>query len=103
MHKEICLSSSANYSEIGLQLDSGAQKLAESAVPISIATSFGRVLVTSRISEADAETWAAGLQHEANDHRYYELTHVALGHQFEHYYLLLQDHAGKTRAIQPFL
>jgi hypothetical protein len=103
MHKEICLSSSANYSEIGLQLDSGAQKLAESAVPISMATSFGRVLVTRHIGEADAETWAAGLRHEANDHRYYELTHDSLGNQFEHHYLVLKDHTGATRAIQPFL
>src|SRR5258707_4596859 len=60
-------------------------------------------MVANRIAEADAETWAAGLQHQANDHRYYELTHDSLGHQFEHYYLLLKDHAGTTRAIQPFL
>lgn len=48
-------------------------------------------------------TWAAGLSHAASDHRYYEVTHDSLGHQFEHYYLLLKDHAGTTRAIQPFL
>jgi hypothetical protein len=60
-------------------------------------------VVASRVPEADAKTWAAGLAHHANDHRYYELAHDALGHQFDHYYLLLQDHSGKTRAIQPFL
>ena len=104
MHKEVCLPSSANYAGMGLQLDSLKTQKSELGLQIiSVATSFGRAVVASRVPEADAETWAAGLQHQANDHRYYELTHDALGHQFEHYYLLLQDHAGKTRAIQPFL
>jgi hypothetical protein len=103
MHKEICLPSSATYPDIGLQIDSGAQKVAENTTPLSVATSFGRAVVSDRIAEVDAETWAAGFQHEANDHRYYELTHDALGHQFEHRYLILKDHTGATRAIQPFL
>ena len=104
MHKEVSLPSSANYAGMGLQLDSTARKASEPASRIiSVATSFGRAVVANRVPEADAETWAAGLRHQANDHRYYELTHDALGHQFGHYYLLLQDHAGKTRAIQPFL
>jgi Acetyltransferase (GNAT) domain len=104
MHKEVCLPSSANYAEMGLHLDSIARKTSDQASQlISVKTSFGRAVVADRVPEADAETWAAGLQHQANDHRYYELTHDALGHQFGHFYLLLQDHAGKTRAIQPFL
>ena len=104
MHKEVYLPSSATYAEMGLHLDSIARKASEPASRIiSVATSFGRAVVAHRVPEVDAETWAAGLQHQANDHRYYELTHDALGHQFEHYYLLLQDHSGKTRAIQPFL
>jgi len=104
MHKEVYLPSSANYAEMGLHLDSIARKTSEPASQIiSVTTSFGRAVVANRVPEVDAETWAAGLQHQANDHRYYELTHDALGHQFEHYYLLLQDHSGKTRAIQPFL
>ena len=104
MHKEVCLPSSADYTGMGLQLDVLARKASGSAFPlISVATSFGRAVVANRVPEADAETWAAGLRHQANDHRYYELTHDALGHQFAHYYLLLQDHSGKTRAIQPFL
>jgi len=104
MHKEAYLTSSANYSGIALHLDSVARTSSESATQlISVATSFGRAVVADRVPDADAETWVAGLQHQANDHRYYELTHQALGHQFEHFYLLLQDHSGKTRAIQPFL
>ena len=104
MHKEVCLTPTANYAEVGLHLDSIARQASETdARPISVATSFGRAVVANRVPEADAETWAVGLQHQANDHRYYELTHDSLGHQFEHYYLLLQDHVGVTRAIQPFL
>jgi hypothetical protein len=68
-----------------------------------VSTSFGRAMVSSRIPESDVEVWEAGMRHHANDHRYYELTHDALGHQFEHYYLVLKDHSGATRAIQPFL
>jgi hypothetical protein len=104
MHKEVCLPSSATYAGMGLQLDTITSKTNGQAPHIiSVATSFGRAVVANRVPEADAGTWAAGLQHQANDHRYYELTHDALGHQFEHYYLILQDHSGKTRAIQPFL
>jgi hypothetical protein len=104
MHKEVYLPTSADYAGMGLQLDTLARKTSEPASQIiSVATSFGRAIVSNRVPEADAATWAAGLAHQANDHRYYELTHDALGHQFEHYYLLLQDQTGKTRAIQPFL
>jgi len=103
MHKEAYLPNSADYAGMELQLDALARKAGEPVSLISVATSFGRAVVANRVPEADAETWAAGLQHQANDHRYYELTQDALGHQFEHYYLLLQDHTGKTRAIQPFL
>ena len=104
MHKEVYLSSPATYAETGLQIDSFLRNKSERASLLTtVKTSFGSAVVATRVPEADAETWAAGLEHLANDHRYYELTHDALGHQIEHYYLLLKDHAGKTRAIQPFL
>ena len=104
MHKQAYLPSSANYAGMELQLDALARQNRDQASQIiSVATSFGRAVVAKRVPAADAETWAAGLAHQANDHRYYELTHDALGHQFEHYYLLLKDHTDKTRAIQPFL
>ena len=104
MQKEVCLPSSASYAGMELQLDTTARQAGEPASQIiSVATSFGRAVVSNRVPEGDAETWAAGLRHQANDHRYYELTQDALGHQFEHYYLILKDHTGKTRAIQPFL
>jgi hypothetical protein len=104
MHKEVFLTSTAECGELTLPLDARARKSSESGAQIiSIKTSFGRAVVASRVPEADAETWASGLRHLANDHRYYEATHDSLGAQFGHYYLLLKDHNGKTRAIQPFL
>ncbi|MDB4793711.1 hypothetical protein OAG63_01620, partial [Methylacidiphilales bacterium] len=103
MHKEVCLPP-ADYPEIGLRLEASPQKAGESASPFaSVPTSFGRALVVNHIPEADAQTWADGLNHAASDHRYYEVTRDSLGQQFEHYYLLLKDHSGSTRAIQPFL
>ena len=104
MHKDVCLPNSANYAgiEVGLNAISSAKSAASSEI-ISVATSFGRAVVASRVPESDANTWAAGLQHQANDHRYYELTHDSLGHQFEHYYLLLQDHSRQDPRRPAFL
>jgi len=103
MHKEVYLPP-ANYPELALQREVSLQKTIESASHlISVKTSFGRAVVANRVPEADAKTWAAGLSHVASDHRYYEVTHDSLGQQFEHYYLLLKNHSGTTRAIQPFL
>jgi hypothetical protein len=103
MHKEAYLSSSANYTGMGLQLDTPARKAGEPASQIiSMATSFGRVVVADKVSSKDAAIWESGLKEAANDHRYYELTHHALRDQFSHYYLLLKDSTDATRAIQPF-
>ena len=45
----------------------------------------------------------AGFEEYPVDHRYYEIVHESLRDQFAHYYLLLKDAAGVTRAVQPFL
>jgi len=104
MHKEAYLNPSATYAKIGLNLSSLAQKISGStSQAISVGTPLGSAVVANRIPEEDVATWAAGLKHQATDHRYYEIAHDSLGHQFEHYYLLLKDHSGTTRAIQPFL
>src|ERR1700761_1047735 len=104
MSKEALLTSTAGCGEIALQLDALALRSNEAkGILASVVTSFGGAVVSTRVPAADAKTWATGLSHLANDHRYYEATHEALGDQFEHYYLLLKDHTGRTRAIQPFL
>jgi hypothetical protein len=66
-------------------------------------TSSGSAVVTERIPDEDYETWVGCFEGKAADHRYYEIVHLSLKNQFEHYYLLLKDAEGHTRAIQPFL
>src|SRR5207253_3472250 len=66
-------------------------------------TSCGSVAVADGIPAEDYETWIGCFDGKATDHRYYEIVHLSLKNQFGHYYLLLKDGEGRTRAIQPFL
>jgi predicted N-acyltransferase len=45
--------------------------------------------------------WKRALQDKCKDHRYYEIVQETLHCGFEHHYLLIEDHAGQVRAIQP--
>src|ERR1044071_8873724 len=45
--------------------------------------------------------WKHALQSKCKDHRYYEIVEETLECGFEHHYLLLEDTAGKVRAVQP--
>ena len=69
----------------------------------SIQTSFGSAVVVDAIPSEDHEVWVAGFEEYPVDHRYYEIVYESLRDQFAHYYLLLKDAAGVTRAVQPFL
>jgi hypothetical protein len=73
------------------------------SVHFTIDTSFGSAAVAVAIPPEDYEVWVAGFEEYPVDHRYYELVHESLKDQFAHYYLLLKDAGGATRAIQPFL
>jgi Acetyltransferase (GNAT) domain len=66
-------------------------------------TSCGSAAVAESIPAEDYETWIGCFDGKAADHRYYEIVHHSLADQFGHYYLLLKDNEGCTRAIQPFL
>ncbi|MCE0499466.1 MAG: GNAT family N-acetyltransferase [Methylacidiphilales bacterium] len=94
-----------SYSRIGAQLGvlngHAPDELAPAQV-LSIPASFGRAVVADQVPPKDAAIWEAGFKDAVNDHRYYELTHDALQGQFSHYYLLLKDSSGATRAVQPF-
>jgi len=46
-------------------------------------------------------TWKRALQNKCKDHRYHEIVQETLQCGFEHHYLLIEDHAGQVRAIQP--
>ena len=65
-------------------------------------TSFGTAAVAEGVPPQEYETWVAGFENYALDHRYYEIIHESLRDQFAHYYLFLRDANGMTRAIQPF-
>ena len=69
----------------------------------SIETPFGSAAVVDTVPSEDHEVWVAGFERYPVDHRYYEIVHESLRDQFAHYYLLLKDAAGVTRAVQPFL
>jgi hypothetical protein len=69
----------------------------------TIKTSFGSAAVADGVPAEDYETWVSGFEDFPLDHRYYEIVHESLKDQFVHYYLLLKDAGGVTRAIQPFL
>jgi len=65
-------------------------------------TSFGTAAVAEGVPPQEYETWVAGFENYALNHRYYEIIHESLRDQFAHYYLFLRDANGMTRAIQPF-
>ena len=73
------------------------------AILFSAKTKFGSAVVADAVPVEDYAVWVAGLESYSLDHRYYEIAHESLKDQFDHYYLLLKDVAGATRAIQPFL
>jgi hypothetical protein len=73
------------------------------SIQFSLETSFGSATVADAIPAVEYEVWVAGFEDYPVDHRYYEIVHESLKDQFSHYYLLLKDASGMTRAIQPFL
>ncbi len=74
-----------------------------SSIQFSVKTAFGSAVVAGTVPAEDYNVWVAGFESYPLDHRYYEIVHESLKDQFAHYYLLLKDAAGATRAIQPFL
>ncbi len=74
-----------------------------SSIHFSVETTFGSAVVAESVPAEDYDVWIAGFENYPLDHRYHEIVHESLKDQFAHYYLLLKDGAGATRAIQPFL
>jgi len=58
-----------------------------------------KVLALAELQNRGA--WKCALQNKCKDHRYYEIVQETLQCGFEHHYLLIEDHAGQVRAIQP--
>jgi len=67
----------------------------------SILFSDGRAKVITRTELQNCSVWKLVFQNRCKDHRYYEIVEQTLQNDFEHHYLLLEDHSGNARAIQP--
>lgn len=68
-----------------------------STIPVPL----GVARVVSLAELQQVEEWKETFAGKSKDHRYYELVEQTLDSKFEHSYLLLEDNAGKVRAIQP--
>src|SRR6266699_493933 len=49
----------------------------------------------------NCDTWPLAFRNKCKDHRYYEIVEEALEGGFEYHHLLLEDHSGNVRGIQP--
>jgi len=66
---------------------------------IPFAQGVARAVSLAELQNCDA--WKRAFQHQCKDHRYYEIVDQTLEGDFEHGYLVLEDHLGKVRAVQP--
>lgn len=69
-------------------------------MPTLLTAAPGHARVVAR--ESLPAFWEEAFAHIAKDQRYYELVEDTLGGQFDCRYLLLEDQAGRARAVQPF-
>src|SRR5262245_17377403 len=66
---------------------------------IPIPHGMAKVVTLAELQNCGA--WRRALQSKCKDRRYYEIVEETLECGFEHYYLVLEDTSGNTRAIQP--
>jgi predicted N-acyltransferase len=69
------------------------------SVTIPFPLGVARVLSLAELDQYDA--WKTAFAGKSKDHRFYEMVEQTLDGQFDHRYLLLEDQAGRVRAIQP--
>jgi predicted N-acyltransferase len=67
----------------------------------TISFTHGIARVLSREELRDLAAWQHAFPGKTKDHRFYEIVADTLDSKFEHHYLLLEDGAGKIRAVQP--
>lgn len=66
---------------------------------IPVRDGVARILKGGELQQCDA--WREAFSRRCKDHRFYEIIEQTLRSGFEHRYLLLEDHSGAVRAIQP--
>jgi predicted N-acyltransferase len=67
----------------------------------AISFTQGTAKILRRAELRSSDCWERGFHGKCKDHRYYEIVEGTLANDFEHRYLLLEDRAGKARAVQP--
>lgn len=70
--------------------------------PCIIPLSDGTARVLSRAELEHIEAWKTTFNDKCKDHRFYEIMAQTLEADFQYQYLVLEDSAGRVRAIQPF-
>ncbi len=69
----------------------------------TLPTPFGTAQIVDHADLLDPADWQAAFDRHAKDGRYYRLCETTLRQpNFHHRYLLLRDHTGTARALQPF-
>ena len=67
----------------------------------SIETGHGRVRILLRGDLENPVVWHHTFSRCCKDHRFYEILNATLNEAFDYRYMVLEDKAGKVRAIQP--
>ncbi len=83
-------------------LPSGAGAVPPAVEDETFHTSFGTARVVRRAALLAPEDWHDAFAGAAKDARYYQLCETTLAQaNFDYRYLLLRDHSGRVRALQP--
>ncbi|MDQ6809963.1 MAG: GNAT family N-acetyltransferase [Verrucomicrobiota bacterium] len=61
----------------------------------------GIVRAVDRAYLQNSDAWRQAFRGKVKDHRFYEIIEETLACDFEHRYLMIEDHSGKVRAVQP--
>jgi predicted N-acyltransferase len=67
----------------------------------TISFSSGRARLASLAELTESHAWRAAFSTTPKDQRFYEIVEQTLRSGFEHHYLILENPAGETRAVQP--
>lgn len=68
-------------------------------ISVAVPNGFARLVTGPELSNCPA--WEQAFRAQCKDHRYYDIVEQTLEDGFEHGYLILEDQAGRVRAIQP--
>ena len=68
---------------------------------VRIPTPHGSAVAVTAAELKAVPAWKNCFAAQRKDHRYYELVEQTLAGGFEHHYLVLEDHEGRVRGVQP--